>query len=213
MGGWGGAPHLSDISAALVPPPEPGMVAGKSGSGAGEGGGPGWGGLGLYPSSWFPPLPPLSWTWDCPPEGPSVGPGPWSEFSAHPSLLASTNPFFPGGLQRASLGARTSPRPPTLSLFPPRSSPPPFPNSPREPHPSPCPPTPPRPRPVHHCQCLLLSTPHERPCRLGAGLGWAPWGRGWASPKAPPHLLIVWVLGVGGPQAASGTLGASSILE
>ncbi|XP_028642164.1 adhesion G protein-coupled receptor L1 isoform X3 [Grammomys surdaster] len=26
MGGWGGAPHLSDISAALVPPPEPGMV-------------------------------------------------------------------------------------------------------------------------------------------------------------------------------------------
>lgn len=45
MGGWGGAPHLSDISAALVPTPEPGMVTGKSGSGAGEvGGWLGWAG-------------------------------------------------------------------------------------------------------------------------------------------------------------------------
>lgn len=27
------------------------------------------------------------------------------------------------------------------------------------------------PTPVHQCQCLLLNKPHERPCRLGAGLG------------------------------------------
>lgn len=192
MGGWGGAPHLSDISAALVPPPEPGMVAGKSGRGRG-GGGPVGGGLGLYPSTWFPPWPPLSWTWDCPPKGPSVGPGPWSEFSAHPPLSSPALTLSSQVLSGVPpFGARTSPSAPTPPLvsLPSTQLSSPLPNSPRSPLPL-CP----RPTtPVHQYQCLLLDKPHERPCRLGAGLGTPQEGLDFSenSSPAPDFLGAGW---------------------
>ena len=191
MGGWGGAPHLSDISAALVPPPEPGMVAGKSGQGRG-GGGPVGGGLGLYPSTWFPPWPPLSWTWDCPPKGPSVGPGPWSEFSAHPPLSSpalTLSSQVLSGVPPLEPGPRRAPPHHHLSLFPPHSSPPPYPTLPGGPSLCPRPTT-----SVHQYQCLLLDKPHERPCRLGAGLGTPQEGLDFSenSSSAPDFLGAGW---------------------
>lgn len=209
MGGWGGAPHLSDISAALVPPPEPGMVAGKSGRGRG-GGGPVGGGLGLYPSTWFPPWPPLSWTWDCPPKGPSVGPGPWSEFSAHPPLSSpalTLSSQVLSGVPPLEPGPRRAPPHHHLSLFPPHSSPPHYPTLPGVPSLSALAPPP---------LCTSISVccsinPMRDPA--GWGQGWAPLRRGWTFPKTLPQLLISWVLGGGLSQAASGTLGASLTLE
>lgn len=180
------------------------MVAGKSGSGPGEGGGlsgVGWVFI-LAPGS----LPcPLSWTWDCPPRDPRSGLGLGVNSLLTPLSSASTNPFFPGGLQRASLGARTSPSPPTpcLSSLHAALLTPPY--SPGEPPPSPCP-HPPL-HPVHQCQCLLLNRPHERPCRLGAGLG-ALWEGLNFSVKLSLATDCVGAR-CGGPQAASETLGAS----